>query len=133
MICATNSNCLRLVCQSIQVEPTCVDLSIVWGTDNQLEVTITDGDGRAVVITTDTIALTVKEETGGATVFSKSNGPGEHSAPALGRTVFAIDAADTAAASATAWTYWVFEVRRTTGGGETRVHISGAFAVRPAI
>ncbi len=133
MTCDLNSPCIRIPCESLPIEPTCLILSIVRGTDNQLEVSITDGDGKAVVITNDTITLTVKDEAGGSTVFVKSNGPGGHSAPALGQTIFNIDAADTATASATATTYWAYEVRRITAGGDERVHIQGDFVVRPAI
>lgn len=133
MTCASSPNCVRLVCSELPIQPTCLNLSIVWGTDNQLEVTITDGDGKAVVITNDTITMTVKEELGGALVWLKSNGPGGHSSPDLGQTIFEIDAADTATASTTAATWWVYEIRRITAGGDERVHISGAFIVRPAI
>ena len=125
--------CVRLVCPLLAVEPRCFDLSIVWGTDNQLEATITDGDGKAIAINNDTVAFTVKEAVGGAAVFVKYNGPGAHSVPGLGQTIFNIDAADTATASATAWTYWIYEVRRTTAAGDTRVHLTGQFAVGPTI
>jgi len=132
MTCA-QSSCVRLVCPALSVEPQCFDLSLVWGTDNELEATITDGDGKAIAINNDTISLTVNESVGGAAVFVKTNGPGQHSEPGQGQTVFEIDAADTATASATAWTYWIYEIRRTTAGGDTRVHLTGQFAVRPTI
>lgn len=131
MTCETN--CVRLQCTTLAIEPVCFNLSMVRLTDNRLEVTITDGDGRALAIGADTIALLVKDEPGGSTMISKSNGPGEHSAPDLGQTIFDIDAADTSAASESASTYWVYEISRTTGGGETRVHIVGDFHVRPRI
>lgn len=133
MTCETQPNCARLVCSTLPIQPVCINLSIVWGTDNQLEVTITDGDGKAVAINNDTIAMTVREEIGGALVWTKSNGPGSHSDPGLGQTIFEIDAADTATASTTAATWWVYEIRRTTPASDTRVHISGSFIVRPAI
>lgn len=120
-------------CQSVPVEPDCANLTLLRGTDNELEITLTDGDGKAVVITNDTVTFTVKDEPGGSTVFAKVNAPGAHSAPELGQTIFVIDAADTSTASATQTTYWVYEVRRTLPGGEERVHIQGDFIVRPAI
>ena len=128
-----NSTCVRVPCKDLPIEPDCLNLSLVKGTDNELEITITDGDGKAVAITADTITMTVKDEPGGSTVFLKSNGPGAHSAPALGQTIFVIDAADTATASDDATTYWVYEIRRVTGTGDQRVHIQGDFTVRPAI
>lgn len=127
------NNCARVYCSTVSIVPDCYDLSIVWGTDNQLEVIITDGDGKAIAINNDTISLTVKEELGGALVWTKSNGPGAHSDPGQGRTIFTIDAADTATAAAATTTWWIYEVRRTTAGGDERVHISGSFVVRPAI
>lgn len=133
MTCESTPACMRLTCSTLSIQPGCVNLSIVWGTDNQLEFTITDGDGKAVAITNDTIAMTVKEELGGALIWTKSNGPGQHSAPALGQTIFEIDAADTAAASTIANTWWIYEIRRTTAGGDERVHLTGSFVVRPAI
>jgi hypothetical protein len=122
-----------LQCTTLAIEPVCFNLTMVRGTDNQLEITITDGDGRALAIGADTIDFVVKDQPGGSIMFSKSNGPGDHSNPDLGQTIFNIDAADTSAASATAVTYWVYEISRTTGGGETRVHIIGDFTVRPRI
>lgn len=133
MTCETQPNCARLVCSTLPIQPTCLNLSIVSGTDNQLEVTITDGDGKAIAINNDTIDFTVKEWLGGALVWTKSNGPGAHSDPGLGQTIFNIAAADTVTASTSAVTWWVFEIRRITAGGDERVHISGAFVVRPAI
>lgn len=127
------TGCARLACESLTIDPVCYDLGVVWGTDNQLEVTLTDGDGKAVAINNDTVDFTVKDDLGGSVVFTKSNGPGDHSAPGLGQTIFDVDAADTATAGATTTTYWVYEVRRTTAGGDERVHLQGAFVVRPAI
>jgi hypothetical protein len=108
-------------------------LSLMRGTDNQLEVVITDGDGKAFAINSDTIDFTVKDEPGGSVVFTKQNGPGDHSNPGLGETIFNIDAADTASASSSSLTYWVYEVRRTTATLDERVHITGDFVVRPTI
>lgn len=131
MTCDTN--CFQLQCTTLAIEPVQFCLAMVRGTDNQLEVTITDGDGRALAIGADTIDFVVKDQVGGSVMFSKSNGPGDHSNPDLGQTIFDIDAADTVGASATATTYWVYEISRTTGGGETRVHIVGNLIVRPRI
>lgn len=120
-------------CTELFIEPTCVNVALVWGTDNELEVTITDGDGRAIAINNDTITFTVKDAVGGTTVIAKSNGPGSHSDPGNGKTVFAIDAADTALAPATSTTYWTHEVRRITAALDELVHIQGEFIVRPTI
>jgi hypothetical protein len=120
-------------CTELAIEPACVNVALVWGTDNELEVSITDGDGKAIAINNDTITFTVKDEPGGTTVIAKSNGPGSHSDPANGKTVFAIAAADTALAPATADTYWALEVRRITAALEERVHIQGDFIVRATI
>lgn len=133
MTCETVPSCVNLTCSTLPVQPACVGLSLVRGTDNQLEVTITDGDGKAIAINNDTVTMTVKEELGGALVWTKSNGPGAHSDPGLGQTIFEIDAADTATASTTSQTWWVYEMRRITAGGDERVHISGSFVVRPSI
>lgn len=132
MTCQDDS-CIRLQCTTIAVAPVCFTLGMLRETDNQLDVTITDGEGRAFAIGLDTIDLSVKDESGGAVQFAKSNGPGDHVEPALGRTIFAIEPADTSSASTTATTYWVYEISRTTGAGETRVHIVGDFVVRPRI
>lgn len=128
-----DSNCITLQCTTLAIEPVCFNLVMVRETDNQLEVTITDGDGRALAIGADTIDFVVKDQIGGSVMFSKSNGPGDHSNPDLGQTIFDIEAADTAGASSSASTYWVYEISRTTGGGETRVHIVGNLTVRPRI
>jgi predicted secreted protein len=116
-------------CTELLIEPACVNISLIWGTDNELEVTITDGDGKAIAINNDTITLTVKDAVGGTTVIAKSNGPGAHSDPGNGKTVFVIAAADTALAPATTTTYWAHEVRRITATLEERVHIQGDFIV----
>ncbi|MHC4867836.1 MAG: hypothetical protein ACYTEX_27510, partial [Planctomycetota bacterium] len=120
-------------CTEIAIRPDCVKIELVWGTDNELEVSLTDGDGRAIAINNDTVTWTVKDAVGGTTVIAKSNGPGGHSDPANGKTVFVIAAADTALAPATSTTYWTHEVRRITAALEERVHIQGEFIVRPTI
>jgi len=120
-------------CEALPIQPQCLDLTLSRGTDNSLEVVITDGDGRAIVITNDTVKFTVKDEVDGTVVFEHTNMPGGHSSPGLGQTIFEISAADTATASATADTFWVFEVRRITPALDEFVHISGQFIVRPTI
>jgi hypothetical protein len=127
------TNCARLQCVDLSVEPDCYNLSIVRGTLNRFEVVLTDGFGKAVAINNDTVEFIVKDDPGGSVVFSKSNGPGEHSDPGQGETIFEIDETDTASASETAYTYWVYEVRRTTITGDLYVHITGGFVVRPTI
>lgn len=121
------------VCEDLPIQPDCINLTIQRETDNQLEVVITDGDGKAIAINNDTITMTVKDEPGGSVVFTKSNGPGSHSNPGLGQTIFTIAAADTSSASASTTTYWVFEVRRIAAGGDERIHIKGDFIVEPTI
>jgi hypothetical protein len=127
------SACASLVCSAATVEPDCVNLSIVRGTQNRFEVIITDGFGKAVAINNDTIEFIVKDEPNGTAVFTKSNGPTEHSNPSLGETVFDIDEADTATASETETTYWVYEVRRTNPVSDVFVHLTGQLIVRPTI
>ena len=132
MTCS-ESSCVQLQCTTLAIEPVCFNLSMVRETDNELEITITDGDGKALPIGVDTIDFVTKDEPGGAVIFAKSNGPGDHSAPDLGQTIFVIDKADTVAASSSAATYWVYEISRTAAGGAERVHIVGDFHVRPRI
>lgn len=133
MTCWEQTPCARITADELAVEPVDLRLSLVRGTDNELEITITDGDGKAVVISSDTITLTVKDDPGGTVQIAKSNGPGDHFAPELGQTLFEIDKADTIAADPLTTTYWVYEVRRITGAGDERVHIAGDFVVRPTI
>lgn len=127
------TNCARLECVDLKVEPTCYNLSIVRGTLNRLEVVLTDGFRKAIAINNDTVEFIVKDEPGGTSIFTKSNGPGEHSDPGQGETVFEIDETDTASADETRYTYWVYEIRRTTIAGDVFVHITGDFIVRPTI
>lgn len=127
------TNCIQLDCQELAIQPDCYNLSIQRGTDNALEVIVTDGDGAAIDISLDTITLTVKTARDGDLVFAKSNGPGDHIGPIIGKTVFDVAAGDTATASTTATTYWVFDVRRVTAGGDERIHIRGDFIVEPTV
>lgn len=125
---------LRTVtCGQLVVAPDCNNIYMPYGTDNELQAIIKDGDGKAVPITSDTVTLTVKDSRGGAVVFTKSNGPGSHSDPAQGETIFPITPADTATADSYAVTTWVYEVRRVTGGGDVYSHLTGRFIVEPTI
>jgi hypothetical protein len=133
MTCATTSVCISVTCSDLAIEPACLNLSMMRETDNEIEITITDGDGKAIAIGADTIDFTVKDELGGSVIFTKQNGPGGHSDPDLGQTIFTIAKADTSTASETTTTYWTYEVRRTTAALEERVHIQGDFVVRPTI
>lgn len=119
--------------ERLSFEPRCLDIAIVWGTNNTLTAYINDGAGRGIDITADTVTFIVKDSVGGGVQISKSNGPGNHSAPALGETVFKIVPADTATAGATTSTYWTYEIRRIAATLEETVHIHGNFIVRPTI
>ena len=125
--------CDGILVSEVVEQPDQRNLLIQRGTDNTLSVTITDGDGRAIAITNDTVKLTVKTGVGGDLVFDKTNAPGSHSDPANGETQFEINPADTATASETARTYWVYDVRRIDVGGEERIHIRGDFTVEPTV
>lgn len=129
----TCNPCEGILATEVAEQPDQRNLIMQRGTDNTLTATITDGDGRAVVITNDTVQLTVKTGVGGDLVFTKTNAPGSHSDPANGETQFEIDPADTAAASETARTYWVYDVRRIDVSAEERIHIRGDFTVEPTV
>lgn len=120
-------------CALLTVEPSCGDIRLPYGTDNELVAILQDGDGRAIAITTDTVTMTVTDGRGGSTVFSKSNAPGAHSDPDQGETVFAILAADIIAADPHTTTTWLFEIRRTDNGGLSYSHLAGRFIVEPTI
>lgn len=121
------------VTERVFIDPTCGCVSIPYGTDNELVVTITDGDGRAIPINNDTVTITVKDERGGNLIFEKTNGPGEHCEPSQGTTIFVLTPSDTEAADPYVRTVWLFEIRRVTGGGEIYAHIFGDFLVEPTI
>lgn len=120
-------------CAILALSPDCIDIVMPYGTDNELTAVLKDGDGKAVPINTDTITLTVKDGRGGTLIFQKTNAPGAHTDPAQGETVFAIAATDISTADPYSCTTWLYELRRTTNGGLTYVHLSGRFVVSATI
>ena len=120
-------------CVDVCVVPDCYNLSIVRGTYNRFQIILTDGDNKAIAINNDTVEFIIKDDPGGSVIVSKSNGPGDHSDPANGTTIFEIENADSLAANETTSTYWSYEVRRTNPLGDVFVHITGQFTVRPTI
>lgn len=121
-------------CSGVVIRPACVDITVQRGTDNPIEVVLTDGDGKAVDLTPDTATMTVRKSLAGNLVFQKSNGPGSHIDPVNGRTLFEIEKTDIDdEASETLVEYWVYEIRRITGTDDERVHLAGAFVVEPTV
>lgn len=120
-------------CDQVEVAPDCSDIILPYGTDNELVAIVKDGDGKAIPITTDTITMTVKDGRGGTLIFTKSNGPGSHSDPAQGETIFDVSSSDLSAADPYAVTVWLYELRRQTAGGSVFAHVAGRFFVEPTI
>jgi len=123
---------MSCVCDENSFAASCINLTFQSNTDNEFIAVISDADEKAIDITGDTITLTVTSSLGGVVVFTHSNAAGGHEDPTKGQTRFSVSRADLVAASSTATTTWVYEIRRIVGGaGDQHVHIWGRFIVEP--
>lgn len=114
---------------SLDLRPSCIDITIMRNNNVALLFTLADQDGNAIDITGDTVRMTVKTDLGGTEVFHLENT--EHTVPESGQTTFILPRDTIAAAALTkGLTCWVYEVRRTVHDTEDQVvHVYGELAV----
>jgi hypothetical protein len=78
------------------VAPKEIDFQVPAHADVTLEFQLTDEDGDVIAIGDDTVTFVVfRKRTDTVPLIEKENGPGEHSTPNDGRTVFVLQASDT--------------------------------------
>jgi len=116
----------------LDASPVKIDLRVPDGTDVDVEFQLTDGTDP-INITSDDVMFTAKSVPQGVVkVATKTNGVGDHSSPAIGKTVFALTRTELALADEEVPETWAYEVRRSSGGKE-RVYISGVLRVGPMV
>jgi hypothetical protein len=112
--------------------PVIINIQIVQNTDNQIEFALTES-GVAVDISNDTITLVMKTNYGGTIKINKTNGPGGHSDPTLGKTRFLLSKTEMQGASIANPETWVYQLRRfVAGSGDEIVYMAGDVHLTPS-
>jgi hypothetical protein len=100
--------------------------------DFTIEVVLTNGKGKPVDISLDTIKLRIYDERGGTLKIEKTSLPGTHVDGLNGRTSFTIGRTDIESDNGKTFS-WLYEVRRIEDTLEERVHLTGPFVVDPPV
>lgn len=116
--------------------PTEQNITVLRGTDNDLQFTIADASGTAIDISLDTITFTGREGFAGPIrVPKKSNAPGTHTDPTNGVTTFKLLKTEiddeVQPGSETSWKYEVRRVEAVTL--DEFVHFQGGLIIKPAV
>lgn len=120
---------------TLSLVPTEIDIDLDQGSDKPIEFQISKG-GQAVNITNDTIYFTARDfYFGNVTIPTKANGPGQHSDPENGKTMFVLERDEVISEGNEAYTAtWYYEVRRLDAStGLEMVHIQGRLNLKPMV
>lgn len=121
--------------QNLDLTPEIINLEVQQGTDVTIEFQLTDNAGVAVDISLDSVKLTAKDGFGGTTtIATKTNGPGQHSTPAQGKSLFVLTKAELTTLTPDSEVGWKYEVRRVFSGTLREViYIHGDLLLMPSV
>ncbi len=121
--------------QTVDLTPEIVHLDVQQGTDNAIEFQLTNNLGAAVDLTSENVKFTARDDFAGAiTIATKTNGPGQHSDPANGKTIFVLTKTDLDTLTPDSQVTWKYEVRRVFAVTNYEViYIHGNLILEPSV
>lgn len=121
--------------QEIDLTPEIINLEVQQGADATITFQLTDNLSVPVDVTNDEVKFTAKDGFGGTvTIATKTNGPGQHDDPALGKTMFVLTKADLTTATPDSEVDWKYEIRRVFNGTNREViYIHGDLRLMPSV
>lgn len=121
--------------QALDLTPEIVNIELQQGADYVIEFQLTDNLGAGVDLTNDEVKFTAKSDFAGTvTIATKTNGPGQHSTPADGKTKFTLTKADLTTLTPADAVVWKYEVRRVfAGSGLEVIYIHGDLLLMPSV
>lgn len=120
---------------TLDLTPEIIHVEVQMGTDNELVVTLTNKTGTAVNITNDSVKFTAKSDFAGTNkIVTKTNGVGQHTDPASGKTTFVLTKTDLSTLTPADEETWKYEVRRVISGNNREViYIHGDLILKPSV
>lgn len=114
----------------VTIAPSTVDITVVYGTNNTVQFTLTDSTGGVVDLSSSRVRISVVD-TAGTLKIVHTNTSTQHTSSTAGTTRFTLTETDlsTDGLSQRATASWPYDVRRADSAANDVVHVTGLLHV----